>query len=51
MNTKSSKKLSIISNKPECDVNFQKPIFRMTVEKIPGDKISLYQIIVQYEDG
>lgn len=23
----------------------------MTVEKIPGDKISMYQIVVQYEDG
>ena len=23
----------------------------MTIEKIPGDKISLYQLIVQYEDG
>ena len=23
----------------------------MTIEKSPGDKISLYQLIVQYEDG
>ncbi len=33
------------------EIIFQKPIYRMTIEKIPGDKISLYQLIVQYEDG
>lgn len=28
-----------------------RPIERMAIEKIAGDKISLYQLIVQYEDG